>query len=103
LKRGGAVMEKIAAALGVTALLTLTVPGDVQAFRCGSGLVTEGDHTGKVLIEYGPPTYKEAAGSKTKEKSQADRGKKTRKSSGPGIHRKNSGKVERWFYNCGGA
>jgi hypothetical protein len=94
-------MEKIAAALGVTALLTLTVPGDVQAFRCGSGLVAEGDRTGKVLIECGPPTYKEGAGSKTKEKSQADHAKKTRKPSEPGSHRETSGKVERWFYNCG--
>ena len=61
----------------------------------------EGDRTGKVLIECGPPTYKEAAGSKTKGKSQTARGIKTRKSPEPGTHRENSGKVERWFYNCG--
>jgi hypothetical protein len=49
----------------------------------------------------GPPTYKEAAGSKTKGKSQTSPREKTRKSSEPGTHRENSGKVERWFYNCG--
>jgi hypothetical protein len=94
-------MGTIAAMLGVAALLTLIVPGDAQAFRCGSGLVIEGDRTGKVLIECGPPTYKEAAGVKTKGKSQKARGKKTRTSSEPVTHRENSGKVERWFYNCG--
>jgi hypothetical protein len=93
-------MGKIAAALGAAALLTLTVPGDAQAFRCGSGLVKNGDTTGKVLIECGPPTYKEGAGTKAKAKSaKAEKAKDpsaTRKSS-----RGTSRKVERWFYNCG--
>ena len=62
-------MGRIAAAVGVTVLLTLAVPGDAQAFRCGSGLVRVGDTTGKVLIECGPPSYKEGAGTKTKTKS----------------------------------
>ena len=62
-------MGTIAAAVGVAALLVLAAPGDAQAFRCGSGLVKIGDTTGKVLIECGPPTYKEGAGTKTKAKS----------------------------------
>jgi hypothetical protein len=95
--KGGAVMEKIAAALGVIALLALTVPGDAPAFRCGSGLVTEGDRTGKVLIECGPPTYKEGAGTKGKSRTARE----TRKAKEPATHREKSGKVERWIYNCG--
>ena len=62
-------MGTIAAAVGVTVLLTLAIPGDAQAFRCGSGLVRVGDTTGKVLVECGPPSYKEGAGTKTKAKS----------------------------------
>jgi Protein of unknown function (DUF2845) len=93
-------MGKIAVAVGVTALLTLTVPGDAQAFRCGSGLVRIGDTTGKVLIECGPPTYKEGAGTKTKAKSTKTvkaKDKTTERRSSRGTSRK----VERWFYNCG--
>jgi hypothetical protein len=95
-------MGPIAAALGVAALLTLAVPGagDAQAFRCGSGLVKAGDTTGKVLIECGPPTYKEGAGTKTKAKSA-----KTEKAKDKPAERKStrgaSRKGERWFYNCG--
>jgi len=82
-------------------LLSALSPKDGHAFRCGSGLVTEGDRSGKVLIECGPPTFKEAGGVKTTEKSRTTRGKKTLKSSGTeSIHEK-SGKVERWTYNCG--
>ncbi len=62
-------MGTIAAAVAVAAVLILALPGDAQAFRCGSGLVKVGDTTGKVLIECGPPTYKEGAGTKTKAKS----------------------------------
>jgi hypothetical protein len=100
-KEGGAKMVKIAVSAGFLTLLLAAVPDDGLAFRCGSGLVIEGDRTGKVLIECGPPTSKEVAGAKTTGKSQAAHGKKTPKSSEPGTHRENSGKVEKWFYNCG--
>jgi hypothetical protein len=62
-------MGKIAAVLGVMAFLVLALPRYSPAFWCGSGLVNIGDKTGKVLIECGPPTSKEAARVKTKGKS----------------------------------
>jgi hypothetical protein len=92
-------MGTIVTVLGV-ALLVLAVPGDVQAFRCGSGLVHVGDKTGKVLIECGPPTYKEGAGTKTRAKSSKMEKAKDRpaeRRDSPGASRK----VERWYYNCG--
>jgi len=95
-------MGKIAAVLGVAALLVLAVPGYSPAFRCGSGLVNIGDKTGKVLIECGPPTSKEAAGAKTKGKStKTERGKGKGKTTGQKTYQESSRKVERWFYNCG--
>lgn len=95
-------MAKIALLSALPALLLAAVPDDGLAFRCGSGLVIIGDRTGKVLIECGPPTSREAAGAKRQGKSHpADRVKKTRSPSEPVSHRDDSGKVERWFYNCG--
>lgn len=95
-------MGKIVLALGATALLVLAVPGDGQAFRCGSGLVNVGDKTGKVLIECGPPTHKEGVGTKTKGKTaKTGREKAKPKSGGQGAYRESSRKVERWYYNCG--
>jgi hypothetical protein len=95
-------MVKIAVSAALLSLLLAAVPDDAQAFRCGSGLVIAGDRTGKVLIECGPPTSKEVSGSKRRGKSNpADRAKKTRGSSEPVSHREDSGRVERWFYNCG--
>jgi hypothetical protein len=95
-------MVKIAAA-GLTAFLILVVPGDGGAFRCGSGLVKVGDSTGKVLIECGPPTSKEAVGTKTKGKStKAEREREKRASVvEKKTYSETSRKVERWFYNCG--
>jgi hypothetical protein len=94
-------MGTIAAVLGVTVLFTLAVPGDAQAFRCGSGLVRVGDTTVKVLMECGPPTYKEGAGTKSKTKSI----KTTEKAKEKPMERRSSRgatrKAERWFYNCG--
>ena len=93
-------MGTIAAALGLAALMVLAVSGDARAFRCGSGLVNIGDKTGKVLIECGPPTYKEGAGTKTKRKSpktETARDKPAERKSSRGASRK----AERWFYNCG--
>lgn len=95
-------MVKIALSAVLLMLLLAAVPDDGRAFRCGSGLVIPGDRTGKVLIECGPPTSKEAAGSKRRVKShQTDRAKKTRSSSESRSYREDSGKMERWFYNCG--
>ncbi|MHB8771462.1 MAG: DUF2845 domain-containing protein [Syntrophales bacterium] len=93
-------MGTIAAALGMAAFLIVALGGDALAFRCGSGLVRAGDTTGKVLMECGPPTYKEGAGTKTKAKSvktekARDRTAERKVSRGAGR------KVERWFYNCG--
>jgi hypothetical protein len=93
-------MGTIAAAVGVAALMVLAVFGDARAFRCGSGLVKTGDSTGKVLIECGPPTYKEGAGTKTRKKSaktETVRAKPAERKSSRGASRKG----ERWFYNCG--
>jgi len=96
---GGAAMGTIAA-VAVAAVLVLALPGGAQAFRCGSGLVKIGDTTGKVLIECGSPTYKEGAGTKTKEKTV-----KIEKTKEQPVERKttrgSSRKVQRWFYNCG--
>jgi len=95
-------MGKIVAALGVTVLLVLTASEDVQAFRCGGGLVHVGDKMGKVLIECGPPTHKEGAGTKTKGKTtKTGREQAKRKSVGQEVSPGSSRKVERWFYNCG--
>jgi hypothetical protein len=96
-------MGTIVMAVGAAVLLILAVPGDAQAFRCGSGLVKIGDTTGKVLIECGPPTYKEGAGTKSKVKSTktTEKVKETAKAKERKSSRGTTRKVERWFYNCG--
>lgn len=95
-------MVKIVMSAALLMLLLAALPEEARAFRCGSGLVIVGDRTGKVLIECGPPTSREAAGSKRQGKSHpSDRAKRTRNSSESVIPREDSGKVERWFYNCG--
>lgn len=93
-------MGAIAAAVGTAAILILALEGDGLAFRCGSGLVRAGDTTGKVLMECGPPTYKEGAGTKTKAKSVKTE-KARDKTTEQKVTRGTSRKVERWFYNCG--
>ena len=95
-------MGTITAAVGVTVLLILAVPaGDALAFRCGSGLVKIGDTTGKALIECGPPTYKEGAGTKSKAKSLKTTERAKEKSAERKSSRGATRKAERWFYNCG--
>ena len=89
-------MGTIAAAVGMAVFLTVALSGDGLAFRCGSGLVRAGDTTGKVLMERGPPTYREGAGTKTKAKSA-----KAEKATERKVARGASRKAERWFYNCG--
>ncbi len=111
-------MKKIMAAVGVAAILSLAVPGDSVAFRCGGDLVNVGDKSGKVLIKCGPPTSKEVVGKKTKGKAIHTTGEKVKertkkqtnvktnvktkgKTVAQGAYKESSGKVERWFYNCG--
>jgi hypothetical protein len=97
---GGAAMFRIAISAGLLAVIFSGFPGDGQAFWCGGGLLTAGGHTGEGLVEGGPPTSKEA-GAKTTEKTRVVHGSKARRASSLGTHRENSGKVERWVYNCG--
>lgn len=86
-------MKKVVLLFG-TALLLPALFGEAWAFRCGSGLIKEGDKTGKVLIECGPPTHKETVGRKSGGPlKEGRRGKEGRGRS--------SGRVERWYYNCG--
>jgi hypothetical protein len=97
-------MGKIAAVWGVAVFLTLLAPADSQAFRCGSGLVVIGDRTGKVLIECGPPTLKEGAGTATAAKTKQTKKTGSKATAAPVEPAKrpgSAGKVERWFYNCG--
>lgn len=77
-----------------TVLLLPALLGEALAFRCGSGLIKEGDKTGKVLIECGPPTHKEQVGKKT---GRPHRDGRSLKEGGS----RSLGKVERWYYNCG--
>lgn len=93
-------MIKMVLSAGVLALLLAVSAQDGQAFRCGSGLVVEGDRTGKVLVECGPPTSKEVLGSQGTGTSRTASGKKARKSTVT-EYRERSGKVEQWTYNCG--
>ncbi|MHB8910598.1 MAG: DUF2845 domain-containing protein [Syntrophales bacterium] len=94
-------MGACVAMAGMAAFLVLTVFGEAQAFRCGSGLVNVGDKTGKVLIECGPPTHKEGVGTKTKGKSTRKAREQVDRKLAEGSYRESSRKVERWFYNCG--
>ncbi|MCX7817136.1 MAG: DUF2845 domain-containing protein [Syntrophales bacterium] len=74
--------------------LIMCIDQPVLAFRCGSGLVNIGDSKSKVIIECGPPTYKEKVGVTDKTYYSGDPAKrhgKTRKSK----------TVEQWTYNCG--
>ncbi len=93
-------MGTIVAAMGIAAFLTAALGGDALAFRCGSGLVRVGDTTGKVLLECGPPTYKEGAGTRSRAKTgkaERERDRTAARDASPGAGRKG----ERWFYNCG--
>lgn len=93
-------MVRMALSAGLAVLLLVAAADDGLAFRCGSGLVVEGDRVGKVLVECGPPTSKEVVGSQGTASSRTASGKKTKKSTAP-EYRERSGKVERWTYNCG--
>jgi hypothetical protein len=81
----------------ILGFLFAVLPVEGHAFRCGSGLVVEGDSMGKVQVECGAPTYKETVGTKTEGNSLTDRKGNKRNARS---HAK-AGKVERWTYNCG--
>jgi hypothetical protein len=93
-------MVRMILTAGLAALLLAVFTAEGLAFRCGSGLVVEGDRTGKVLIECGPPSSKEVVPAKTGGTSRPVSGKKKGQSAGS-EYRERSGKVERWTYNCG--
>lgn len=74
-------------------LILFSVEG--MAFRCGNGLVTEGDSKSQVVATCGQPTSKE----KSCENSQQYT---TTTKSGKAKRVKKCGqKLETWFYNCG--
>jgi len=68
---------------------------EALAFRCGSGLVSDGDTKTQVLVTCGKPTSKEKSCEQSQQYTYVDKhGKaKTRKKCGK--------KLEVWHYNCG--
>ena len=65
------------------------------AFRCGSGLVSEGDSKTKVQVTCGKPTSKETSCENKQEYTTATKSGKTRNV------KKCGKKLEVWYYNCG--
>ena len=65
------------------------------AFRCGSGLVSEGDSKTKVQVTCGKPTSKETSCENRREYTTTTQSGKIRK------HKKCGKKLEVWYYNCG--
>lgn len=67
----------------------------IQAFRCGSNLVTTGDSKTHVQIACGKPTFKESSCKNEREYTTTTKSGNIRKS------KKCGQKVEVWHYNCG--
>jgi hypothetical protein len=65
------------------------------AFRCGSGLVSDGDSKTQVLVTCGKPTTKESSCENRQEYTTTDRSGRIKK------NKKCGAKVEVWRYNCG--
>jgi hypothetical protein len=65
------------------------------AFRCGSGLVGNGDTKTQVLVTCGKPTSKEKTCENRREYTTTDKYGKIKK------FRKCGKKLEVWHYNCG--
>jgi len=65
------------------------------AFRCGSGLVGNGDTKTQVLVTCGKPTSKEKSCENRREYTTTDKYGKIRK------FKKCGKKLEIWHYNCG--
>ncbi|MCX5848334.1 MAG: DUF2845 domain-containing protein [Deltaproteobacteria bacterium] len=65
------------------------------AFRCGSGLVSEGDSKTQVLVTCGKPTSKEKSCENSQQYTTLNKHGKVKK------HKKCGKKLEVWHYNCG--
>ena len=69
--------------------------GEAWAFRCGSGLVGNGDSKTQVLVTCGKPTSKEKSCENSQQYTTIDKHGKVKN------HRKCGKKLEVWHYNCG--
>ena len=69
--------------------------GVAWAFRCGSGLVSDGDSKTQVLVTCGKPTSKEKSCENSQQYTTLDKHGKVKN------HRKCGKKLEVWHYNCG--
>lgn len=86
----------------ISVCLILLKSQDCPAFRCGNGLVTEGDTKAKVLIECGKPTYKEKTSGKQKKiKTTSTKSRIVEGVSPQKKYQNRSRSVEKWYYNCG--
>lgn len=74
-------------------LMVFTV--ESNAFRCGNGLVTEGDSKSQVLAICGSPSSKEKSCENSQQYTTTTKHGKTKKS------KKCGQKLETWSYNCG--
>ena len=74
-------------------LLFSTIDG--LAFRCGAGLVTEGDSKSQVLATCGKPTSKEKSCENSQQYTTTNKYGKIKKV------KKCGQKLETWLYNCG--
>jgi len=79
----------------VAILFLLLSTGNVWAFRCGSGLVGNGDSKTQVMVTCGKPTSKEKFCENSQQYNSVDKKGKIKK------HKKCSKKIEVWYYNCG--
>ncbi len=89
--RGAWMSVALYAALTAGMFLCLSA-SESLAFRCGDGVIGEGDTKSRVLIECGPPTYKDKVGAR----DIYHGGTGTRRKGS-----KSSRQVEQWTYNCG--
>jgi hypothetical protein len=69
--------------------------GSAWAFRCGSGLVGDGDSKTQVLVTCGKPTTKENSCENNQQYTTLSKHGKVKK------HKKCGKKLEVWRYNCG--
>jgi hypothetical protein len=69
--------------------------GNALAFRCGSGLVSNGDSKTQVMLTCGKPTAKEKSCENSQQYTSIDKYGKVKK------HKKCGKKLEVWHYNCG--
>jgi hypothetical protein len=68
---------------------------EALAFRCGTGLVTEGDSKSQVLATCGKPTSKEKSCENNQQYTTTNKYGKIKKV------KKCGQKLETWLYNCG--